>query len=447
MINDTMRILIVDDERRYREVFQLILGEEGYITQTAGSGEEAVALLKRESFNLVLTDLVMENMDGIALLNHIKENYKTTEVIIVTGYGTVQNAVEAMKKGAYTYFIKSHDPEELLLEIRNLKKMVNLENDNELLREQQNTAGYQLNSKNKSFRKVLDIAEKAARSNSNILLLGESGVGKEVFARYIHNCSERNTRNFIPVNCHALSASLIESELFGHEKGAYTGAEGMRKGKFEAAHGSTLFLDEIGEMTVSSQVKLLRTLENRKIERIGSNKQIDVDFRLICATNRNLKESIEAGQFRDDLFYRISTITIEIPPLRERKEDLPELIEYFFRVIEKEQKKEISFIDDSVMYILLSYNYPGNVRELKNIIERLIVLSENGKVSASDLPQFPHSSTNRDILSLRDVRRETESRYIKEILLLCNNNITEAAEKLQMSRRQLFNKIQEYELK
>jgi two-component system, NtrC family, response regulator HydG len=447
MKNDAMRILIVDDESSYREVFQLILGEEGYNTQTAGSGEEAVALLKKESFNLVLTDLVMEDMDGIALLNHIRENYKDVEVIIVTGYGTVQNAVEAMKKGAYTYFIKSHDPEELLLEIKNLKKMVKLENDNELLREQQNTVGYQLSSKNKSFRKVLDIAGKAARSNSNILLLGESGVGKEVFARYIHNCSERNTRNFIPVNCHALSASLIESELFGHEKGAYTGAEGMRKGKFEAAHGSTLFLDEIGDMTVSSQVKLLRSLESKKIERIGSNKQIDVDFRLICATNRNLKESIETGLFRDDLFYRISTISIEIPPLRERKEDLPGLIEYFFRVIEKEQKKEISLIDDSVMYILLSYNYPGNVRELKNIIERLIVLSENGRVSAADLPQFPHNSTNRDILSLRDVRKETESRYIKEILLLCHNNITEAAEKLQMSRRQLFNKIQEYELK
>jgi len=447
MRKSVMKILIVDDERKYREVFQLILGEEGYLTETAGSGEEAITKLKAERFDLVLTDLVMNELDGIGLLNYIKGHYKETEVIIVTGFGSVQNAVEAMKKGAYTYFIKSHDPEELLLEIRNLFRLMKLENDNEILRDQQNTSEYQLNTKSRFFRKTLDIAEKAAQSNSNILLLGESGVGKEVFAMHIHNCSERRNRCYIPVNCHALSENLIESELFGHEKGAYTGAGEMRKGKFEAAHGSTLFLDEIGDMTISSQVKLLRTLETRKIERVGSNKLIDVDFRLISATNRNLKELIEKGSFREDLFYRISTITIEIPPLRERKEDLPDLIEYFFHSIEREQKKKIRFIEDSVMKVLLSYHYPGNVRELKNIIERLVVLSDKGEISTADLPQFPSTSEKREIQSLKDIRRETEAKYIKEILGLCDNNITEAADKLQMSRRQLFNKIQEYGLR
>ncbi|WHH58864.1 sigma-54 dependent transcriptional regulator [Petroclostridium sp. X23] len=449
--NTGFNILIVDDEKEYREVFQMILEDNGYTAETACSGKEALEKLRKNNFSLVLTDLIMQEMGGIELLEQIKEKYVETEVIIVTGYGTIQNAVEAMKKGAFRYFIKSHDPEELLIEIRKVKKLVCLEDDNEVLRSRQEDPNFMLKTKSRAFEKVLDIAEKAAKSNVNILILGESGVGKEVFADYIHRCSDRKDRCFIPVNCHALSDNILESELFGHEKGSFTGAVDKRKGRFEAAHGGTLFLDEVGEISLSTQVKLLRTIELKTIERIGSNKSINVDYRLICATNRDLHKAILDGTFREDLFYRISTITIEIPPLRDRKEDLQDLIDFFLKRSEVELKKKVNEIEKGVLNFLLSYEYPGNVRELKNIIERIVVLSENGLIKESDLPEYKKiTSLNQEITEVKpfkDVRKEFEAKYIAEVLELCNYNISEAARKLDISRRQLFNKITEYNLK
>ncbi|WBW97096.1 sigma-54-dependent transcriptional regulator [Oceanirhabdus sp. W0125-5] len=452
--NNIFKILVVDDEKEYREVFQMILEENGYITEEACGGEEALEKLKKESYDLILTDLIMKGMDGIELLKKIKKEYADTEVIIATGYGTIKNAVEAMKKGAYTYFIKGHDPEELLIEIEKLKRLVCVEKENKILRSQKSNSSFMLSTKNKEFKKVMNIAEKAAKSNVNILILGESGVGKEVFARYIHECSDRKDEHFIAVNCHAFSESLLESELFGHEKGAFTGALDKRIGRFEAAHGGTLFLDETGDISLSTQVKLLRTIESKKIERIGSNKSIDVDFRLICATNKDLHKSIMSGEFREDLFYRISTITIEIPPLRERKEDIPDLINFFFEKYKVKLKKNVSKIEKEVMDFLLSYEYPGNVRELKNIVERLIVLSEKGIIQESDLPEHGDKKAyekeveaTEEIKPLKVIRKETEAKYIEKVLEQCNYNITEAAKKLDISRRQLFNKITEYELK
>lgn len=449
--NNNFKILIVDDEKEYRDVLRMILEGKGYIAETAGSGKEALEKLKSNSFSLVLSDLIMPEMGGIELLEQIKEKFPETDVIIVTGYGTVQNAVEAMKKGAFTYFIKSHDPEELLLEIGKVKKLVGLENENEVLRSQQIDPNFMLSTKNLRFKKVLDIAEKAAQSNVNILILGESGVGKEVFAHYIHQCSDRRGRCFIAVNCHALANNVLESELFGHEKGAFTGAVDRRKGRFEAAHGGTLFLDEIGEISLSTQVKLLRTIELKAIERIGSNKSIDVDFRLICATNKNLHKSILEGEFREDLFYRMSTITIEIPPLRDRKEDLTDLITFFFNRTETELKKKVNQIETGVMNFLTSYDYPGNVRELKNIVERLVVLSSDGIIREADLPEHkkgePCNNVIAEIRSLKDMRKEFEARYIAEVLERSDYNISAAARKLDITRRQLFNKITEYNLK
>lgn len=450
---NNFKILVVDDEIEYREVLQMILEDKGYYVETASSAEKALEIIEGQRFDLVLSDLIMEGMDGIELLDKIKENYKDIEVILITGYGSIENAVKAMKKGAFTYFIKSHDPEELLLEIEKVRKLNLLENDNNILKAKYENLNFMLKTKNSEFKRVLEIAKKAANSNSNILLLGESGVGKEVLAQYIHNCSDRKDGHFIPVNCHAFTDGLLESELFGHEKGAFTGAFKSRKGRFEASNGGTLFLDEVGDIPMSTQTKLLRAIETKVIERLGSNQPIEVDFRLISATNKNLYDEVSKNNFREDLFYRISTIIIEIPPLRERREDLHILIDFFIKKSELDLKKKIIRVEDDVMSFLLNYDYPGNIRELKNIIERLVVLSEDGIIRSRDLPRC-RGKTNDVVLDdtdmirpLKEVKKELEAQYIEKVLIKCNYNVSEAARKLDISRRQLFNKINEYNLK
>jgi DNA-binding NtrC family response regulator len=464
--NSLVKILIVDDELEYREVLEMILSDKGYTTDTAASAEDALVKIKDNEYHIVLTDLMMGEMDGIDLLKEIKEKQKDVEVILITGHGTINNAVEAMKMGAYTYFIKGHKSEELLKEVKKIESKILLKIGNKMLDESSNDSNFMLKTNNKHFKKILDIAKKAARSSVNILILGESGVGKEVFASHIHNASNRNEKPFIPVNCSSFSDNLLESELFGHEKGSFTGATTKRHGRFEKSHEGTLFLDEIGDISLSTQVKLLRTIETKNVQRIGSNDSIKVDFRLITATNKNLQNEIAAGNFREDFFYRISTITIEIPPLRERKEDLEMLIDFFLQKSKKSMNKEIDKIENGVMDFLLSYDYPGNVRELKNIMDRLVVLSEGGIIREKDLPicrevGFTETNTvdldeDKDILRmkkskmikpLKDVRKEIEAEYIEKVLLICENNISEAARKLCISRRQLFNKICEYGLK
>ncbi|MGE5628367.1 MAG: sigma-54-dependent transcriptional regulator [Solirubrobacterales bacterium] len=462
---NNFKILIVDDEIQYQDVFKMILEENGYFAKAVSSGMEALKILESENFNLVLTDLRMEGMDGLNLLENIKKLSKYTEVIIVTGYGTIENAVNAIKKGAFSYFIKSRDPEELILEIEKLKRIHELEIDNKALIKAQNDFNYLLTTKSKKFQSVLNVINKAADSNVSIFITGESGVGKEVMARYIHQKSFRKNRRFLAVNCQTLSENLLESELFGHEKGSFTGANDKRTGKFEEAHGGTLFLDEIGEIPVNIQTKLLRVLETRTIERVGSNKPINIDIRLISATNRDIQKSIKSGYFREDLYYRLNTIIIEIPPLRQRREDIPDLIHFFLRKCEKEQKKRILSMDNEVKDFLLNYNYPGNIRELRNIVERLVVLSENGHISSMDLPDYKSQETLEyaaenvlhgldskelpfdSIATLKDYKRNFEADYIKKVLDKCAGNMTEASRLLGISRRQLFNKVIEYNLK
>ncbi len=296
---------------------------------------------------------------------------------------------------------------------------------------------------------VLRIAEKAAASNSNILILGESGTGKEVIAKHIHQCSLRKDKNFVAVNCQVFSDGLLESELFGHEKGAFTGAMEKRIGRFEEADKGTLFLDEIGEIHPHTQVKLLRAIENKSIERIGSNKKINIDLRLISATNKDLYKNIEKAEFREDLFYRINTIIIEIPALRERKEDICAFINFFLNMFKNEMKKSIDYVEDSLMETLMNYDYPGNIRELKNIIERLVVLCDNNMLSKKDLPLLNiknNAHTNLNLRTLKDVRHYAEESHIKQVLMNCGNNITEAAIILDISRRQLYNKLYEYNI-
>jgi len=434
------KILLVDDEREYLDVIKLILESNNFKVKTANSGKDALNKMLKESFDLVITDLIMPEMTGLELLDEIKAQHSDTEVILFTGYGSVQNAVDAMKKGAFGYFIKSHDPDELILEIKKVAKLRQY-----IKRAEKDVTEFVMGTKNPAFKKVLDTIEKASKTDVNILLLGESGVGKEILAQHIHQLSTRNKEAFVPVNCHAFSESLLESELFGHEKGAFTGANDTRIGRFEAADYGTLFLDEIGDTTPNIQVKLLRSLESKAIERIGSNQLREIDFRLVCATNRDLNDMISKGEFREDLFYRISTITVTIPPLRERKEDLPSLIQYFFDKVKTEMKKEITHIEDLVITRLLQYDYPGNIRELRNIIERLVVLSDNGEILAEDLPEhFDGEPTEEE--TLRSYREQAEKVFIIKVLEENKYNMTKSAAKLGISRRQLFNKIEKYRI-
>lgn len=448
---DNFKILVVDDEVQYQEVINMILQSEGYKTKVASSAEEALEILKKEEFYLVLTDLKMNGMDGIHLLEEIKNNYMNTYVMLITGFGTIKNAVEAMKKGAFGYFIKGNNPGDLLREIEKVKKECESTEKVEKINNK-----FLLDTKNYNFRKILKIAKKAASADVNVLITGESGTGKEVMARFIYENSKRKNEKFVPVNCQAFSSGLLESELFGHEKGSFTGAFNKRIGRFEEAHGGTLFLDEVGDIDLNTQVKLLRVLENRTIEKIGSNKPIDVDFRLICATNKDFYEAIENKEFREDLFYRINTISIHLPSLKERKEDLPMLIEFFLKKSSAKYNKKIIKVEDDVMNHLLNYEYKGNIRELKNILDRLVVLSENGIirkefVSANVQPNIEPDCGNfiklEDIKPLKEIKQEAEANYIKKVLERFNGNITKSAEYLEISRRQLFNKIVEYNVK
>ena len=456
MKNATFTILIVDDEQDYCDVMRMILTREGYRVLTCNSGHTALRLLKEKQIDLVLSDLLMPEMDGGELLRKIKENNDPVEVIIMTAYGTIEKAVQAMRDGAFTYVTKGEDPVELIHEISRVVEQRKLEKDNRILKEKVNKQEYMLESNNKKYLQLLDLAERAAQSDANILILGESGAGKEVLASYIHQKSARRDESFLELNCQALSESILESELFGHEKGAFTGAFQKRIGLFEGADQGTLFLDEIGGVSLNLQAKLLKVIENKRILRMGGNVSIEVDFRLITATNRNLQADMDEEHFRRDLFYRISTIVLELPPLRERKEDIQMFVEYFFRKYQMEMKKNITSISQNVEMFLLGYDYPGNIRELKNIVERLVVLSEDGKIKDEYLPTDILKSLDRNKvievpfnyeMTLKEHRSSLEREYIKNLILKYPGDMNKVADVLGITRRQLFNKLVEYELK
>lgn len=456
MIRENLRILVVDDEKDYCEVLKMILESNGYTTETCLNGREALNILEKSSFDVVISDINMPVMDGYELLKEIKNREYDTEVIVLTAFGTIEKAVETMKSGAYTYVTKGSDPEELLIEIRKIKDMRTAVIKNRVL-EEKVRGGYMLESRNPRFSRMLVLAERAAASESNILILGESGSGKEVLASFIHEKSSRKNANLLELNCQALSESILESELFGHERGSFTGATQKRIGLFEAAHGGTLFLDEIGGVSMGLQGKLLKAIENKTIYRMGSNTPITVDFRLITATNRNLKEDMDRELFRSDLFYRISTIVIELPPLRERPEDIPLFIDYFIDKYAREMKKDHTEMSDKVREMLINYNYPGNVRELKNIVERCMVLSENGEIKEEYLPSDIITGRGRTVdknlfetdytESLREYRGKAEKIYIEGLLERYPDDMNKVADILSISRRQLFNKLVEFGLK
>ena len=414
-----MKILLVDDELEYGVVMKKILQKKGYLVDIALSGEEAINIIKKDkNYDLVLSDVMMKNMDGVQLLDRIKSINRDIEVILVTGYGSIENAVDAMKRGALSYFIKSNPIENLLEEVEKVKA------SKISVSVQKNNFEFTLESKNRDFNNIIKIAKKAACKDVNILILGESGVGKDILARYIHSISPRKNEIFVPVNCCSFSENLLESELFGHEKGSFTGAVDSRKGRFELSNKGTLFLDEIGDIPLNVQVKLLRTLEDKSIERIGSNKSIKVDFRLICAMNKEPKVEISNGNIREDFFYRISTITITIPPLRKRREDLTTLIEFFLNKYQIEHDKKIHSIDKEVKDFLLNYNYPGNIRELKNTAMYINIMSSEDVILINDLPHNLLNITedfSKEISILKDRTSIEKVKLVMECLKNANN--------------------------
>ena len=447
MINKVFNILVVDDEEDYRETLKYLFESEGYMAKTAASAEEALTMMMAEYFPIVVTDIMMEGTDGIEFLQKIKSQFHDeVEVIMVTGYGSIETAVETMKKGAFGYFIKSSDPEDLLKEIKKATAAVSA--TKEQYYKDESEGGALVTSQNPAMQAVWDMVAKVADSNASVLITGESGTGKEIVANRLHRLSSRKNLPFIAINCQSYPSNLIESELFGHEKGAFTGAIDKRIGKLEQCGGGTIFFDEIGDMSLDTQTKLLRVIETKKIERLGSNKMINVDFRAVFATNKDIYQEVRSKLFREDFLYRINTIEIKIPPLRERREDIPAFVDFFVHKYSAETGRGITGIDDMTKSYLKDYDYPGNIRELKNIIERLVILAKQDGVISLDTEGMSSQAVtpegaNRSVEPYKQAKMEFEKKYIMDVLAVTGGNITQAAEKMGISRRQLFNKIKE----
>jgi len=380
------RILIVDDEESMREFLSIMLHREGYGVEAVQDGAQAQARLRSQGFDLVITDIQMPRVDGFGVLQHVLEHCPETLVIMITAFSTTEQAVEAMKIGAFDYITKPFKNDEIRLVVKNALERKALRSENQELRKElgQRYAFGNLIGKSKAMREVYDLVEKVAASRANVLLTGESGTGKELVARSIHFNSDRHDRPFVPINCGAIPENLLESELFGHEKGSFTGATQKKEGLFEVANGGTLFLDEIGELPPMMQVKLLRVLQDRELRRVGGVKNIPVDIRVVAATNKHLEDEVAEGTFREDLYYRLNVIRIALPSLRRRREDIPLLVEHFFA---KLTGVENPVIEDAAMRCLLDYHWPGNVRELENVIERCTVLGHNDRLVFDCLPE------------------------------------------------------------
>ena len=442
------RILIVDDEESQREILAGFLQKEGYNVSTAFSGESALKLCEEKSFELALVDLKMPGMDGIDLLERLKKAIPDIGVIVMTAYGSVESAVDAMKKGAFHYVNKPLDLEELKLTIEKALENQKILAENRFLKEEleKKYKDTKIIGESKQIKDVLNTITRVASTDSTVLITGESGTGKELVARAIHALSPRWEKRFIPVSCAALPETLLESELFGYEKGAFTGAIKKKEGRFELADGGTLFLDEIGDLPLETQVKLLRAIESREFERLGGEETIKVDVRIISATNQNLEKKVREKSFREDLYYRLNVISIFIPPLRERRGDIIPLVEHFIEKANKRCSKNIKGITPKAKDILLAYDWPGNVRELENIIERAVVLSRGEAIDADDLSSLSFNRTEEGILSANLSLKELEKNHILKVLEKTNWNLGKAAEILGIHRNTLRLKIKEYDI-
>lgn len=449
------RILVVDDEDNLRRVTQLKLQQAGYEASTAPDGAQALAYLERHPQDLVITDLKMPGMSGIELLGRIKQEYPEVIVIVETAFGSVESAVEAMRLGAFDYIIKPVHADALRMIVARALEHHRLREEVKNLRGaiDQKYGFENIVGRSKTLLSCLQNASRAALSDSTILIQGETGTGKELLAKAVHFNSARRDNPFVVINCGAIPKELLESELFGHTRGAFTGAVATKKGRIEMADHGTLFLDEIGEMPLDLQVKILRLLQEREIERIGANSAIKVDVRIVAATHRNLLAMVEDGSFRQDLYYRLAVIPLVLPPLRERHDDIQELVAIFFRKVKQRMARPELRLPERLLPYFLSYGWPGNVRELENVVERLVVLAASDEISIADLPDFlkrqksPLESIHLDLpaegISMESIERELVLRALQKT----NWNQTKAAEYLDISRKVLIYRIEKFGLK
>jgi DNA-binding NtrC family response regulator len=454
-MSDKPKILVTDDEKSIRNALREILEFEGYIVLEAENGETALKIIKSERVDLVMLDIKMKGMDGLEVLSEIKKREKGLPVIMISGHGTIKIAVEATKNGAYDFLEKPPDLNRLLISIRNALKNSELQRENKQIREELHGV-VEIIGESPAMKSVKKMIEKVAPTDSRVLITGENGTGKELVAMSLHNNSKRAAKKFVDVNCAAIPSELLESELFGHEKGAFTDANQRRIGKFEQASEGTLFLDEIGDMSADAQAKVLRALQENEIVRVGGNERITVHPRIIAATNKDLTAEIEAGRFREDLFHRLNVIPIHLPPLRERKEDIPHLVNWFWQSL---SETEIvfsgkSFSDDAIG-ALKDLTWPGNIRELENAVERLMLLSSGSEITKSDVEQFvtgKRASKEQltDIIdrteSFHVYKEEAEKLFIKKKLDKYDWNISATADAIDIQRSHMYNKLKKYDI-
>ncbi|MCB2187976.1 MAG: sigma-54 dependent transcriptional regulator [Deltaproteobacteria bacterium] len=446
------RILVVEDDDLARRNLQHILEKGGeYLVDSAGGGEEALGLLRLHAYDLVLTDLRMEKVDGMAVLQAAKELRPETEVIMLTAFSSVDSAIQAMKMGAFHYIAKPYKIDEVRAQVAHaLEKTLLKEELKDLKRDLRTRDSLSfIVGKNPRMQELTRTVERIAPTDCNVLIIGETGTGKELFARAVHHASPRAERRFVAFNCAALAEELLVSELFGHEKGSFTGAMSTKPGLFEAADGGTVFLDEIGDMPASMQAKVLRVIQEKVVTRVGGTEAIPVDVRLVAATNRDLKKLVDEGRFRQDLFYRLNVVALEIPPLRERKDDLPLLAQHLLQKHAGRQGKEIRHMDPNLLDLLLAYDFPGNVRELENLVERAVTLSVDPVLTSRDIPEEvrgaclpPLPPEEGAIPTLEDRERE----YISWVLRHTGGNKTRAAEVLGIDRVSLWRKVKKFGL-
>jgi two-component system response regulator PilR (NtrC family) len=442
-------ILVVDDERSMREILEIFLKSEGYGVSVADNGKSALEVMKNDFFDLIITDMKMPKVGGLELLRNVKEISPETIVVIITAFGTTESAVEAMKLGAYDYITKPFQMDDIRLVVKNALEKQKLQKDVSILKEQLKTPSLEnIIGQGPAMKELFSITAKTAESNANVLITGESGTGKELVAKAIHSLSPRKDQHFVAINCAAIPEGLLESELFGYMKGAFTGAAANKQGLFELANEGTLFLDEIGEMPLSLQAKLLRIIEDRTFRRVGGVSDIKVDVRIISATNRDIKALAEKGQFREDLYFRLNVLSVKIPPLRERGDDIPLLVDYFLKKFAGDKKK---FSQDAIE-MLKNYQWKGNVRELENIIERVVLLCDRDVIGVEQLPEEIKSDSTstkevtvpRGGIDVENIMEEMEKAYLLKALAQTNGVKTEAAKLLNLTFRSFRHKLKKY---
>jgi DNA-binding NtrC family response regulator len=443
------KILIIDDDSQIRTLLSERLRFHQYRVITAEDGQDGLDKFKREGADLVLLDLMMPKLDGIETLNLLKKEEPEVIVIMITAFGTIEKAVEAMKKGAYDFIPKPCEPEHILLTIEKALERKNLVREKEYLKEEVDSHYDIVWGESPEMKKVRGVIEQVANTKSTILIQGESGTGKQVLARAIHNLSPRKDKPFVYVNCVALSEQLLESDLFGHEKGAFTGAYQRKKGRLETAHTGTVFLDEIGDITPVIQTKFLHFLESGEFERVGGTQTLRIDTRIVAATNRDLSKALEEKKFREDLFFRLNVISVTVPPLRNRKEDIPALANHFLQKLNQEMQKRVSSIEPATLDMFLTYHWPGNIRELQNVLERAVVLAP-GKTITADLVLPQMGQKGKEEISpgiqLEDAVKKFKKEFICKTLALTKNNQSQAAKILGIQRTYLNRLIKELEI-